>query len=149
MTEQISDIRRYLFILLAHILRGNCSAVRANVSTDIFAVYFFRSREFVVMPRCGNILIILFLALRAMEFSLAFRFAMLFAHDFRFIIVSDRRDDVVFIFVSARQAGMERITFVLASCDEIRIGEFMPHRFQNFRLYAIFATARFFKKTGN
>ena len=30
------------------------SAVRANVSTDIFAVHFFRSREFVVMPRCGN-----------------------------------------------------------------------------------------------
>ena len=78
-----------------------------------------------------------------MEFSLAFRFAMRFAHDFRFIIVSGCRNDVVFIFVSARQAGMKRITFVLASCDEIRIGKLMPHRFQNFRLYAIFATAAF------
>ena len=78
-----------------------------------------------------------------MEFSLAFRFAMRFAHDFRFIIVSGCRNDAVFIFVSARQAGMERITFVLASCDEIRIGEFMSDRFQNFRLYAIFATAAF------
>ena len=143
MTEQISNIRRYLLILFSHILRGNRSAVRANVSTDIFAVYFFRSREFVVMPRCGNIRIILFLALRAMEFSLAFRFAMRFAHDFRFIIVSGCRNDVIFIFVSARQAGVERITFVLASCDEIRIGEFMYDRFQNFRLYAIFATAAF------
>ena len=143
MTEQISDIRRYLFILLAHILRGNHSAVRANVSTDIFAVYFFRSREFVVMPRCGNTRIILFLALRAIEFSLAFRFAMRFAHDFRFIIVSGCRNDVIFIFVSARQASMKRITFVLASCNEIRIGEFMSDRFQNFRLYAIFATAAF------
>ena len=78
-----------------------------------------------------------------MEFSLAFRFAMRFAHDFRFIIVSGCRNDIVFIFVSARQAGMERITFVLASCDEIRIGEFMSDRFQNFRLYTIFATAAF------
>ena len=143
MTEQISDIRRYLLVLLAHILRGNRSAVRANVSTDIFAVYFLRSRKFVVMPRCGNIRIILFLALRAMEFSLAFRFAMRFAHDLRFIIVSGCRNDVVFIFVSARQTGMKRITFVLTSCDEIRIGEFMSDRFQNFRLYAIFATAAF------
>lgn len=78
-----------------------------------------------------------------MEFSLAFRFAMRFAHDFRFIIVSGCRNDIVFIFVSARQAGVERITFVLASCDEIRIGEFMSDRFQNFRLYTIFATAAF------
>lgn len=143
MTEQISDIRRYLLILLAHILRGNRSAVRANVSTNIFAVYFFRSRKFVVMPRCGNIRIILFLALRAMEFSLALNFAMRFAHDFRFIIVSGCRNDVIFIFVSARQAGVERITFVLASCDKIRIGEFMSDRFQDFRLYAIFTTAAF------
>ena len=95
------------------------------------------------MPRCGNIRIILFLALCAMEFSLAFRFAMRFAHDFRFIIVSGCRNDVIFIFVSARQAGMKRITFVLASCNEIGIGEFMSDRFQNFRLYAIFATAAF------
>ena len=55
-----------------------------------------------------------------MEFSLAFRFAMRFAHDFRFIIVSGCRNDVVFIFVSARQAGMKRITFVLASGYKIR-----------------------------
>ena len=38
---------------------------------------------------------------------------------------------------------MKRIPFFLASCDKIRIGEFMSHRFQNFRLYAIFATAAF------
>ena len=38
---------------------------------------------------------------------------------------------------------MKRITFVLASCNEIGIGEFMSDRFQNFRLYAIFATAAF------
>lgn len=143
MLEQIFYIRRNLLVLLAHILRGNRSAVRANVSTDIFAVYFFRSRKFIVMPRRGYIRIILFLALRAMELSLAFRFAMRFAHDFRFIIVSGCRNDVIFIFVTARQAGVERIAFVLASCDEIRIGEFMSDRFQNFRLYAIFATAAF------
>ena len=78
-----------------------------------------------------------------MKFSLALRFAMRLAHDFRFIIVSGCRNDIVFISISARQTGMKRISLFLASCDEIGIGEFMPHRFQNFCLYRIFATTAF------
>ena len=65
------------------------------------------------------------------------------ADDFRFVIVSRSGDDIVLILVTARQTGMKRIPFFLASCDKIRIGEFMPDRFQNFRLYAIFTTAAF------
>ena len=95
------------------------------------------------MPRCRNIRIVFFLALAAMEFSFPFRFAMRSADDFRFVIVSRSGDDIVLILVTARQTGMKRIPFFLASCDKIRIGEFMPDRFQNFRLYAIFATAAF------
>ena len=78
-----------------------------------------------------------------MEFSFPFRFAMRSADDFRFVIVSRSGDDIVLILVTARQTGMKRIPFFLASCDKIRIGEFMPDRFQNFRFYRVFAAAAF------
>ena len=44
----------YLFVLFTHILRGNRSAIRADVSTDILSVHNGRFRKFKVMPRISR-----------------------------------------------------------------------------------------------
>ena len=135
--KQILHIRRYLFVLFAHILLGNRSAIRADVSTDVFSVHNGRFREFKVMPRSRDFRIVFIAALSAMENSFSLRFTMRFSYDACSIIVTCRFYRIGQIFVSANGTGMQLSAVLRTGRFLCRFGIFVTERRPNVRFVSI------------